>query len=393
MPRQRLSEYRSKKLVSDALGLSYKGWSVNVEKPIDEQLKELEADKKYVVKVDQGVKGRFKKGLVLLDISSDKVDEAVNSLAAKGYVYFIIEPQTDHESTDEKYLSISYDKGVTTLNYSASGGIDIEDNASTITSIILDSSTDFGKVCTDIGFTEKQLKALLNVFSRDFMTLLEINPYLEASDGLLFLDLAIEIDDAGGYFVNDWSQDDFRRSSSKKLTDQEKTVREIDENSPASLKLEVLNPDGSIFLLLSGGGASVVVADEVHNLGLGKELANYGEYSGNPNTEETYLYTKALLELLIASKAKHKVLFIGGAVANFTDIANTFTGIIRAFDDMHEELAIQKVKVFVRRGGPRQEIGLSKIKASLESYGLLGAVYDPSTPLTKVVAEAVEVVL
>jgi ATP-citrate lyase beta-subunit len=135
-----------------------------------------------------------------------------------------------------------------------------------------------------------------------------------------------------------------------------------------------------------------VAADEVYNLGHGAELGNYGEYSGNPTAEESYLYTAAVLSLLLASKAPKKVLLIGGAVANFTDIANTFSGVIQAIDAKAAELKKQGVKVFVRRGGPRQEIGLAKIEAALRQHGLLGAVYDPSRALTAVVAEAVEVV-
>jgi ATP-citrate lyase beta-subunit len=151
-----------------------------------------------------------------------------------------------------------------------------------------------------------------------------------------------------------------------------------------------LNPDGGVFLLLSGGGASVVVADEVYNQGYGRQLANYGEYSGNPNQEEAEQYTSAVLSLLLKSKAPKKVLFVGGAVANFTDIANTFAGVIAAIDMVAEQLHDQGVKIFVRRGGPRQEIGLAKIEACLQRHGILGAVHSPETALTDVVAEALK---
>ncbi len=45
--------------------------------------------------------------------------------------------------------------------------------------------------------------------------------------------------------------DDRAQKDSQK---KKKFVKELDDNSPASLKLEVLNQNGSIFLLLSGGG-------------------------------------------------------------------------------------------------------------------------------------------
>src|SRR5207302_6008598 len=129
-------------------------------------------------------------------------------------------------------------------------------------------------------------------------------------------------------------------------------VQELNKKSQASFSLEVLNREGSIFLLLSGGGASVVVADEIYNAGRGNELANYGEYSGAPNREETYLYTQQLLKLLLNSSAAGKTLIIGGGVANFTDVRITFEGIIDALREVESQLRKQHVQVYVRRGGP-----------------------------------------
>jgi hypothetical protein len=49
-----------------------------------------------------------------------------------------------------------------------------------------------------------------------------------------------------------------------------------------------------------GGGASVIYADTVGDLGYAEELGNYAEYSGGPNTQETYLYARTLLEAATA---------------------------------------------------------------------------------------------
>lgn len=389
MPRHKLSEFRAKKIIFSALGINYDGRSVYLNSLDSLDLEKLSEDFKYVVKVDQGVKGRFKKGLVALDVEAGDVPGKIEGMHSMGYTSFLVEKQVSHQQSQERYLSIAYNKHKKLLSYSENGGIDIESSAETIREFSLDENIDWTDVSKTTGLPENWLRSMVDVFENNFITLMEINPYVVAKDGISILDLAIEVDDAGSYFVKTWSEQDFRSSSSRRLTAEEKLVRELDENSPASLKLEVLNPDGSIFLLLSGGGASVVVADEVNNLGLGKQLANYGEYSGNPNTEETFVYTRELLNLLLKSGAPRKVLFIGGAVANFTDIANTFTGIIQAIEELHQDLQKQNVKVFVRRGGPRQEIGLAKIREVLDKYGLLGAVHDPSMPLTDAVAEAV----
>jgi succinyl-CoA synthetase beta subunit len=68
----------------------------------------------------------------------------------------------------------------------------------------------------------------------------------------------------------------------------EARVAELDEATGASLKLTVLNPRGRVWLMVAGGGASVIYADTVGDLGCAAELGNYGEYSGGPNTAETY---------------------------------------------------------------------------------------------------------
>jgi succinyl-CoA synthetase beta subunit len=198
--------------------------------------------------------------------------------------------------------------------------------------------------------------------------------------------MAVEVDDAAEFFVGGrWADKDIRSYSLHALTKQEEKVKKLAEQSQASFSLEVINPNASIFLLLSGGGASVVVADEVANLGLGKQLGNYGEYSGNPNREETMYYTTQLLELLLASKARHKVLIIGGGVANFTDVRATFAGVIDAFKKYQGKLKQQGIKVYVRRGGPHEVEGLQSMKAYLEQAGLLGYVTGPEMVLTDIV--------
>lgn len=386
MPRQKLSEYRAKVLVSEGLGLSYIGWSISEGK----QLAKVRGFKSYVLKVDQAEKKRFKNGLVLLDIAKKDLASNLKKLQKKGYEYFIVEPYQKHDQVEEKYISLSYDKHHHIISYSSSGGVDVEDNADRVYSVVLDEKTDWLALARDTGFREEQLQKLLDIFKQQHFTFLEINPYTIINSNVQILDAAVEVDDAGSYFVDGWTSEDLRSPKANKRTASEEVVAELDENSPASFNLSVLNPHGSIFLILSGGGASVVVADEIYNHGLGGEIANYGEYSGNPTEDETYIYTSALLKLLLASKAKKKVLFIGGAVANFTDIANTFAGVVRALDDYAQKLQAQKVRIYVRRGGPRQEIGLAQMRDVLEKYGLLGDVYDPTTSIHSAVKSAIQ---
>ena len=61
-------------------------------------------------------------------------------------------------------------------------------------------------------------------------------------------------------------------------------MHELDGKTGASLKLSILNPKGRIWTMVAGGGASVIYADTVGDLGYADELGNYAEYSGAPNT-------------------------------------------------------------------------------------------------------------
>ena len=54
--------------------------------------------------------------------------------------------------------------------------------------------------------------------------------------------------------------------------------------------------------MVAGGGASVIYSDTICDLGFSQEMANYGEYSGDPSTEETYYYTKTILDLMTREK-------------------------------------------------------------------------------------------
>lgn len=378
MPRRKLSEYRSKMILSEALSLPYIGWSVDTALSIDE----IASNDGYVVKVDQAIKGRFKKGLVLLDVKQDKLKSAINQLMRKGYDHLIVEPHYPHNSESERYLAINSDRNGYCLSYSSVGGVEIDSHPDSIKTIMLNEKTDWATVEVETEITKNRLQSLLQLYIESHFVFLEINPYVVNKDNLYILDAAIEVDDAGVYFTQKWSEEDLRSPNMSASTTYEEIVRTLDRKSPASFNLSVLNPNGSIFLLLSGGGASVVVADEVFNRGFGDTLANYGEYSGNPTSHEAYIYTVEVLKLLLDSTSSKKVLFIGGAVANFTDIASTFAGVIKAIAEYSERLSTQRVKVFVRRGGPRQEIGLAKMKSALEEYGLYGGVYDPTTSIT-----------
>ena len=111
--------------------------------------------------------------------------------------------------------------------------------------------------------------------------------------------------------------------------------------------------------MVAGGGASVIYADTVCALGGSEELANYGEYSGAPSEQQTYDYARTILSLMTKEKhADGKVLIIGGGIANFTNVAATFKGIVRALEEFQVKVKEFGIQIFVRRAGPNYQEGL-----------------------------------
>lgn len=123
--------------------------------------------------------------------------------------------------------------------------------------------------------------------------------------------------------------------------------------------------------MVAGGGASVIYSDTICDLGGASELANYGEYSGAPSEQQTYEYAKTILSLMTQEKhPQGKVLITGGGIANFTNVASTFRGIITALVEFQERLIDHKISVFVRRAGPNYQEGLRRMREVGQTLGM-----------------------
>ncbi len=80
-----------------------------------------------------------------------------------------------------------------------------------------------------------------------------------------------------------------------------------------------------------------------------------------------------------------KVLIIGGGIANFTNVASTFKGIVRALTEFKQPLIAHKVRIFVRRGGPNYQEGLRSMRQLGETLGVEIQVFGPETHITEIV--------
>ncbi|GAB4026300.1 MAG: ATP citrate lyase citrate-binding domain-containing protein [Candidatus Microgenomates bacterium] len=369
MSRQKISEFSAKTALYPTFNLNFRGLAVTQNTPVSVIAKHF-GDTNLVVKVDQGIKKRGKLGLIKINLKPSEVPKTIATWAKQGWSNFLVEPVYEHHNSVERYLSLARTRQGWDIKYSGSGGIEIESHWDSVTN----------KLPTRLEeFINQELIPKLDEYHIAF---LEMNPIIVRDEKIIPLDMAVEIDSAGSILPTIPDQH---------LSESEQAIAELDKSTPASLKFHLINPNGSIWMLLSGGGASLVLADEVADLGLGAQLANYGEYSGDPTDDDVYFYTKIILKQMLSSLTFNfgpHALVIAGGVANFTDVSKTFKGIIRALAEQKDALNQSGVKVFVRRGGPNEAAGLKLMRDFLAENALLGCVYGHDKPLTQVITEA-----
>lgn len=375
MARVAITEYAAKRLI---LGESYHGVSITSEN-CTEATQELDPNQSYVVKVDVGIKKRGKQGLLRLHIERDNVTKAAQELFDLGHARCLVEPMSDHSSTDEKYISIDLTRNGALVLQSDHGGVEVEDTAPEHI-----SRTQLSRTETISGETSHSIKGIplnkwLQAMQEFNISFLEVNPYVITNDTCLCIDMAAEIDSTKAGRLPNWAQDHILYKQA--TTDAEAAVLEQDARTQAALNLHTLEPNGSILTLFSGGGASLVALDSLVTEGLQDHVINYSEYSGAPTREETEAYVHTLLSVLFASKSGKKVVVIAGGVANFTDVMKTFAGIVDAFTTNLEEIKTQHITVIVRRGGPNQVAGLQHLRDFLTTNDIPHEVHGPELSL------------
>jgi len=377
-----------------------------------------------VAKPDMLFGKRGKNGLVLFKVEKpgdvtledaakwiDEKREGETTLLSgeKGVLtHFIVEPFTPHTQEQEYYIAATtLDDENDVLYLSAEGGMEVEENWDKVKEVKIPIDADDEEIQklikenipSDIPEDKKDDFAKFAFgfykFYRDLnFAYLEINPIVMLDNGeMAILDLVARLDDTAGFLMKDlWGDIEFPTAfGMEDKSPEEEAIAEADAKSGASLKLTILNPKGRIWTMVAGGGASVVYADTIADLAGVADLANYGEYSGGPTTAETAFYAETVFDLMTRyPDPRGKVLIIGGAIANFTDVAKTFTGIIQALEKYADKLKEHNTKIYVRRGGPNYEKGLKDIKEAADRLGLYMEVYGPETHVTDIVRMAIE---
>lgn len=417
MARKKIREYDSKRLLKEHFkriaGSELPIKSAQITESTDlNELVEREpwlSSERLVVKPDMLFGKRGKSGLVALNLDfaqvaafvKERLGKEVEMGGCRGPITtFIVEPFVPHN--EEFYLNIVSERLGSSVSFSECGGIEIEENWDKVKTIFVPTGASFtSEVCAPLvatlplevkGVIEEFLKAVFTLFLDLDFTFLEMNPFTLVNGKPYPLDMRGELDDTAAFKnFKKWGDIEFPLPFGRVMTPTESFIHSLDEKTSASLKFTVLNPKGRIWTMVAGGGASVIYADTVGDLGYASELGNYAEYSGAPNEEEVLQYARVVIDCATANPdGRKRALVIGGGIANFTDVAATFNGIIRALKEKETKLKAARIHIYVRRGGPNYQKGLAKMRMLGEEIGIPIEVYGPEATMTGICKQAIE---
>nr|POE97852.1 atp-citrate synthase alpha chain protein 1 [Quercus suber] len=417
MARKKIREYDSKRLLKEHFkrlsGRELPIKSAQVTESTDfNELAQNEpwlSSMKLVVKPDMLFGKRGKSGLVALNLDlaqvatfvKERLGKEVEMGGCKGPITtFIVEPFIPHN--EEFYLNIVSDRIGNSISFSECGGIEIEENWDKVKTIFIPTGVSLtSELCAPLVATlpleikveiEEFIKTVFTIFQDLDFTFLEMNPFALVDGKPYPLDMRGELDDTAAFKnFKKWGSIEFPMPFGRVMSPSESFIHGLDEKTSASLKFTVLNPKGRIWTMVAGGGASVIYADTVGDLGYASELGNYAEYSGAPNEDEVLQYARVVLECVTADPdGRKRALVIGGGIANFTDVAATFNGIIRALKEKESKLKAARVHIYVRRGGPNYQKGLAKMRGLGEEIGIPIEVYGPEATMTGICKQAIE---
>ncbi len=158
------------------------------------------------------------------------------------------------------------------------------------------------------------LSSLADVFLDCDATVAEINPLAFTGDGQwVALDAHLEIDDDALYRHKDLGEkqaDESRYAGGRTSTDFERRGAEIDRLDHRGVAGRMIEFDGSLGLIIGGGGASLTAFDAVRQSG--GQPANYCEIGGNPSV----LKVKELTKHILSKKDVGRIAVIMNVVSN-----------------------------------------------------------------------------
>ena len=228
-----------------------------------------------VLKSQVPVGGRGKLGGVVIIETPDALSDAISNLLAlsvKGYTPNVLLAEEKLSITAEHYVSLLVDRSTSDVRLVAhrNGGVEVEGNdTKDFLNIPIDETTLdecsvklAGYLAYDMTLVKPFLASLYAVFVKNDAVLLEINPLVYTTDGVLVCgDCKMELDDAARFRHPDWNF----------------------EEKPADTNFVILNPQGTIATIANGAGLAMATVDAV--AGHGMVPANFLDIGGGANTE------------------------------------------------------------------------------------------------------------
>jgi ATP-citrate lyase beta-subunit len=361
------------------------------------QVNEWLKKSKLVVKAHEALGSRFKLGLVKVGLDLKAAEAATKEMIGRqvGSItvsQVIVSEMIPHK--EEYYCAVKSTREGTDILVANCGGIEVESNWERVKRLAVEvgqqpSEEALERLAKDAGFTGSLLRKMsdfagkmFTCFDSEDAQYLEVNPVVlrEHESELIALDAVTLLDGDAKFRHPDWNFA-FAAEFGRAYSEQEMEVMAVDSKIKGSVKFIEI-PGGDTAMLPAGGGASVYYSDAV--VARGGKLANYAEYSGDPPDWAVEVLTDK-----VCSLPGIKNIIVGGAIANFTDVKKTFGGIINGFRKAKAEGKLKDVKIWVRRGGPREKEGLDAMRA-LKDEGFDINVFDRNTPLTDIVDKALQ---
>lgn len=352
----RLIEYESKALL--------KGY--NIPTPAGKLLRpgeEITIDRPSVLKAQIPAGGRGKSGGIAFVSNSEESGKELSRLFStplRGYRVDSILVEDQVSIQKELFLAVTYDtdKKAPVVIFSREGGIDIEELATESPEKVISEPfsirggfLDFHarNIVLQGGLKGKELLRVSDVMykiARLFLdcdaTLVEINPLILTPNGEVYAcDAHIDLEDEALYRqAKRLDQFGIQRREAGESSEFEKKAIAIDSLDHRGVAGRMIEFDGTLGLIIGGGGASLTTFDAVRKGG--GNPANYCEIGGNPSV----IKVKELTKLILSKPGVEKIAVIMNVVSNTrVDLVarGVIKGIIEAGKDPHQTIAVFRI--------------------------------------------------
>ena len=288
-----------------------------------------------MLKAQVPIGGRGKAGAILEASTTEQAKKYINQLRSmriRGYKAkkILMEEKLDIER--EYFMAVTYDTVAKSslAIFSAEGGVDIESLAEREPRKVRKEhfSTRSGlpqyrarEIISETGVSGKLLLGLGNILSKladvflDYdATLAEINPLALTRQGqLVALDCHLDIDDDAIFrhpHLSEVGNKENRFEAQRRVTEFEQQAAQIDRLDHRGVAGRVIEFDGTMGLIIGGGGASLTAFDAVQSHG--GQPANYCEIGGNPSVRKVTELTR----LILSKPNVEKIAVIMNVVSN-----------------------------------------------------------------------------